>query len=210
MGESIEEATITNWFVKEGDAVQEDDVLLEIATDKVDSEIPSPVEGVVKKILFKQDEVVAVGTVIAVIGLDGDDAAESSDKQVDAAAEESTEAPAEVRDEEKGDETISSSRDRFYSPLVRTIAGKEGVSQEELDALVAFAESENLPLIEEQWETSLDQISLLMKGYMARDLWSMAHFYEIYNASNEVFKKAVEILKDPAMIYQKLAEVEAD
>ena len=54
MGESIEEATITNWFVKEGDQVVEDDVLLEIATDKVDSEIPSPVEGVVKKILFKQ------------------------------------------------------------------------------------------------------------------------------------------------------------
>ena len=59
MGESIEEATITNWFVKEGDKVEEDDVLLEIATDKVDSEIPSPVEGIVKKILFKQDEVVA-------------------------------------------------------------------------------------------------------------------------------------------------------
>ncbi len=73
MGESIEEATITNWFVKEGDSVEEDDVLLEIATDKVDSEIPSPVAGIVKKILFKQDEVVAVGTVIAVIGLDGDD-----------------------------------------------------------------------------------------------------------------------------------------
>ena len=73
MGESIEEATITNWFVKEGDTVEEDDVLLEIATDKVDSEIPSPVAGVVKKIFFKQDEVVAVGTVIAVIGLDGDD-----------------------------------------------------------------------------------------------------------------------------------------
>ena len=74
LGESIEEATITNWFVKEGDKVEEDDVLLEIATDKVDSEIPSPVEGVVKKILFKKDEVVAVGAVIALIDLDGDSA----------------------------------------------------------------------------------------------------------------------------------------
>ena len=55
MGESIEEATITNWFVKEGDKIDEDDVLLEIATDKVDSEIPSPVAGTVKKILFIQD-----------------------------------------------------------------------------------------------------------------------------------------------------------
>lgn len=74
MGESIEEATITKWFVKEGDKVVEDDVLLEIATDKVDSEIPSPVEGVVKKVLFDQDETVAVGTVIAVIDMDADGA----------------------------------------------------------------------------------------------------------------------------------------
>ena len=51
-------------------------------------------------------------------------------------------------------------------------------------------------------------ISLLMKGYMARDLWSMAHFYEIFNSSNEVFIKAVEILNDPTMVYQKLAKVE--
>ncbi len=72
LGESIEEATITNWFVKEGDKVEEDDILLEIATDKVDSEIPSPVDGVVKKILFKKDEVVAVGAVIALIDLDGE------------------------------------------------------------------------------------------------------------------------------------------
>ena len=86
MGESIEEATITNWFVKEGDKVEEDDVLLEIATDKVDSEIPSPVEGTLKKILFKQDEVVAVGTVIAVIDMDGGEAApepESDDEDDD-------------------------------------------------------------------------------------------------------------------------------
>ena len=81
MGESIEEATITKWFVKEGDKVVEDDVLLEIATDKVDSEIPSPVEGVVKKILFEQDETVAVGTVIAVIDMEGEDTVDSSDKE---------------------------------------------------------------------------------------------------------------------------------
>ena len=72
MGESITEASIIKWFVKEGDKVEEDDVLLEIATDKVDSEIPSPVEGVIKKILFKQDEIVEVGTVIAIIDMGGD------------------------------------------------------------------------------------------------------------------------------------------
>ncbi|MCK5135508.1 MAG: 2-oxo acid dehydrogenase subunit E2 [Bacteroidales bacterium] len=109
MGESIEEATITNWFVKEGDLIEEDDVLLEIATDKVDSEIPSPVAGVVKKILFNQDEVVAVGTVIAVIDSDNDIPEVSA--------------------------TVVSITGRFYSPLVRKIAGEENISQEELDGI---------------------------------------------------------------------------
>jgi carboxyl-terminal processing protease len=81
-------------------------------------------------------------------------------------------------------------------------------SQEQLDALVAYADAEDLPFEQEQWDISSDQISLLMKGYMARDLWSMAHFYEVFNSSNEVFIKAVEILNDPTMVYQKLAKVE--
>ena len=134
MGESIEEATITNWFVKEGDQIEEDQVLLEIATDKVDSEIPSPVEGVVKKIFFKQDEVVAVGTVIAVIGLDGDDSSVSdevtSPVQEKPLATGKDEAPVQ-----SGKEQLSSTQERFYSPLVKTIAAKEGVSQEELDSI---------------------------------------------------------------------------
>ena len=80
--------------------------------------------------------------------------------------------------------------------------------QEQMDALVAYADTEDLPFEQEQWDISSDQISLLMKGYVARDLWSMAHFYEVYNSSNEVFIKAVEILNDPTMVYQKLAKVE--
>lgn len=135
MGESIEEATITNWFVKEGDAVEEDDVLLEIATDKVDSEIPSPVAGLVKKILFKQDEVVAVGTVIAVIGLDGDDDAGSEEESKTPKEEDKVSAESEVIEEFTSEEPIASSQGRFYSPLVRTIAGKEGISQHELDSI---------------------------------------------------------------------------
>jgi len=145
MGESIEEATITNWFVKEGDTVEEDDVLLEIATDKVDSEIPSPVAGIVKKILFKQDEVVAVGTVIAVIGLDGDDSAasnEAPDKEAQSPSPAPSEAetlspsPQQAAEEEPVQAgPVVSSQDRFYSPLVKTIAAKEGVTQQELDAI---------------------------------------------------------------------------
>jgi 2-oxoglutarate dehydrogenase E2 component (dihydrolipoamide succinyltransferase) len=142
MGESIEEATITNWFVKEGDQVVEDDVLLEIATDKVDSEIPSPVAGLVKKILFKQDEVVAVGTVIAVIDTDGqsagdqpaeEPAASEIPAEKDEGTEESEGQPAEEQVEQAA--AIVSSKDRFYSPLVRKIAKEENISQEELDAL---------------------------------------------------------------------------
>ncbi len=140
MGESIEEATITNWFVKEGDKVEEDDVLLEIATDKVDSEIPSPVEGVVKKIFFKQDELVAVGTVIAVIDLDGEDASVSdvkADEEEESISHEPVTANQEAApaNEEKSEKQVVSSEARFYSPLVRTIAEKEAVSQDELDSI---------------------------------------------------------------------------
>jgi 2-oxoglutarate dehydrogenase E2 component (dihydrolipoamide succinyltransferase) len=135
MGESIEEATITKWFVKEGDKIEEDDVLLEIATDKVDSEIPSPVEGLVKKILFRQDEVVAVGAVIAVIDLDGDESPNTHQE------ESSPKEQAEVSPEPESSsdplvkEAVVSSSGRFYSPLVRTIASTENISQEELDSI---------------------------------------------------------------------------
>jgi 2-oxoglutarate dehydrogenase E2 component (dihydrolipoamide succinyltransferase) len=73
LGESIEEATITKWLVKAGDKVKDDDILLELATDKVDSEIPSPVSGTIIKILYQQDETVPVGTVIAIIDTSGED-----------------------------------------------------------------------------------------------------------------------------------------
>ncbi|HEX3010332.1 MAG TPA: biotin/lipoyl-containing protein, partial [Bacteroidales bacterium] len=72
LGESITEATITKWFKKENDQIEEDDALLEIATDKVDSEIPSPVAGKIVKLLYKEGDIVPVGKVIAVISLDGE------------------------------------------------------------------------------------------------------------------------------------------
>ncbi|MFW5821680.1 MAG: dihydrolipoamide acetyltransferase family protein [Bacteroidota bacterium] len=142
MGESIEEATITNWFVKEGDKVVEDDVLLEIATDKVDSEIPSPVEGVIQKIMYEQDETVAVGSVIAIIDLDGDgkdkeSSAEESEtaapekpaEETKASEEEETQAPPETPESKL---LKSGAEGRFYSPVVRKIAAEEKVSEEEL------------------------------------------------------------------------------
>src|SRR5512133_1846386 len=71
LGESVQEATITRWLVKPGDNIEEDDVLLEIATDKVDSDIPSPVAGKVLKILFAENALVPVGEIIAVINTEG-------------------------------------------------------------------------------------------------------------------------------------------
>lgn len=144
MGESIEEATITKWFVKKGDNVQEDDVLLEIATDKVDSEIPSPVEGVVSKIMYQQDEVVAVGSVIAIIDLDGENASQEPDESPAQEPENTSKAekavvsdPVSVESSEKisGSNLKATSANRFYSPLVRKIASEENISQEELDSI---------------------------------------------------------------------------
>jgi 2-oxoglutarate dehydrogenase E2 component (dihydrolipoamide succinyltransferase) len=133
MGESVEEATITKWFVSEGDTVQEDDVLLEIATDKVDSEIPSPVAGTIKEIKYQVDDVVPVGLPVAVILLEG---AEDTDEP---ASEPAVESKAETTQEVSSEETVSKTdfqaSDRFYSPLVRSMAKEEGIGVEELDQI---------------------------------------------------------------------------
>lgn len=145
LGESIIEATITKWLKKEGDPVKEDESILEIATDKVDSEIPSPVEGILIERLFKEGDVVAIGTVIAVIDLGGEDVPVTEKPK---AKPEAKPAPAEPVKEKaqptvekivpepapeqiKDNEPVSS--DRFYSPLVKNIAKQENISQQELE-----------------------------------------------------------------------------
>lgn len=137
MGESIQEATITKWFIKPGDTVEEDDTLLEIATDKVDSEVPSPVDGVVKEVLYKVDDVVAVGEIIAVIEMDGDAGGEKTPKAQEekaAPADAETEAPKETT--EASDEPgVRSSSGKFFSPVVRKIAKENGLSEKDLDSI---------------------------------------------------------------------------
>jgi len=150
LGESIEEATITKWFVKVGDKIDDDDVLLEIATDKVDSEIPSPVSGTVIKIHYKQDQTVPVGTIIAVIDTSGGDivvedepakdsgSAPVSEKEVEdivAPASPETEVGETVEEPPSQTPEKSGGSGRFYSPLVLTIAREEGISMQELDTL---------------------------------------------------------------------------
>ena len=132
LGESITEATITKWFKKENDLIDEDEVLLEIATDKVDSEIPSPVAGKIVKILYKEGDVVPVGKIIAVISLSGEDAPESKSEQPAEKAKSEPEVKAIATATKTQTETKS---DRFYSPLVRTIAKEENVSSDELESI---------------------------------------------------------------------------
>jgi carboxyl-terminal processing protease len=81
-------------------------------------------------------------------------------------------------------------------------------SQSELDQLISFASGEELEFNQEDWNTSKSQITMLFKSYVARDLWGMDQFFEVYNQSDEVFNKAVEILENPSMLHQKLAKVD--
>ena len=135
LGESIQEGTITKWFVKEGDTVEEDDMLFEVATDKVDSEIPSPVDGVITKIIFPEDSLVPVGEILAVIKMDGEDDGD------DSVSEEIAKKLPVVLEEIKNEvqkKAVDESRklsNRFYSPLVKTIANEENISFDELETI---------------------------------------------------------------------------
>lgn len=145
LGESIIEATITRWVKSVGEEVEEDDSLVEIATDKVDSEIPSPVEGKLVEVLYNEGDVVPVGKVIAVVDMGGEDGEETPTavaedavkedvKEVEAAKEETTTEAVTTDAPAKSPEDFSSS-DRFYSPLVKNIAKTEGISVTELDGI---------------------------------------------------------------------------
>lgn len=131
MGESIIEATITKWLVNEGDTIVEEDPVVELATDKVDSEIPSPVDGKIIKILYAEGDVVPVGEVIAIVALDGDE-----QETHESAIENNIVAPAVVTDQKqeatKPEQMPDPTDSRFYSPLVKKIAKEEHISPEEL------------------------------------------------------------------------------
>jgi 2-oxoglutarate dehydrogenase E2 component (dihydrolipoamide succinyltransferase) len=135
MGESVAEATIIKWLKKEGDKIAADETVLEIATDKVDSEIPSTAEGTLIKRLFNEGDVVQVGKAIAIISTDANAVVETPKTETPVVAqtavkEVATAPVAEVMAVEK-----TSASGKFYSPLVRTIAQKEGISMAELDAI---------------------------------------------------------------------------
>jgi 2-oxoglutarate dehydrogenase E2 component (dihydrolipoamide succinyltransferase) len=140
LGESIQEATITKLFVKQGDKVAEDDILFEVATDKVDSEIPSPVAGTIKEIRCAENDVIPVGQIVIVISLGTDDTSAPEPKPEPIVVSEKTEIP-EIepveteQSNQSGNKIDLKNTGRFYSPLVKSIATKEGVTLSELESI---------------------------------------------------------------------------
>lgn len=150
LGESVQEATITKWFVKEGDRIEEDEPLFEVATDKVDSEIPSPVDGIIKKIVHPLNALVPVGEIVVIITVDGEDEPQKeSIKKIDTSEPEKPaileqkavketvqiSEPVRVAEQKPMDEVTETKSTRFYSPLVLSIANSEQVSMAELETI---------------------------------------------------------------------------
>jgi 2-oxoglutarate dehydrogenase E2 component (dihydrolipoamide succinyltransferase) len=143
MGESVAEATVIKWLKQPGDMISLDDTLLEIATDKVDSEVPSPVAGKLIKQLYAEDDVVQVGAVIALIEIESENTTtEAKAEPVPGEPEETQKNIESVVETIPGTERLADTAeltvtvsDRFYSPLVKNIAAQEQIGTAELDAI---------------------------------------------------------------------------
>jgi len=140
MGESIMEATILTWLKKPGDKIDQDESVLEVATDKVDTEVPTTHAGILKQILASDGDVVKVGTPIAIIATDGEDESDdvaTVETKVTVPFVDAIEAPAQREQHVNGSsvqhEVKTSSSNRFYSPLVKNIAKEENIAIAELD-----------------------------------------------------------------------------
>ena len=125
MGESVAEATVINWLKNIGDTINAEESIIEIATDKVDSEIPSPSTGVLIEQKYQKDDVVKVGSIIAIIETSEEDAKEETNKEtIDAVEVIEKEVNQVLEDTTKPSRSLSSTKNRFYSPLVKNIAQK--------------------------------------------------------------------------------------
>ena len=139
MGESVSEATIITWSKNIGDIIELDETIIEIATDKVDSEVPSTHEGKLVEMLFQADDVVQVGQPFAILETDEDDQEETPLVKSEALINQpsNNESPISIKEENKISEEkiVKSMSDRFYSPLVKSIASQEGIPFEELEKI---------------------------------------------------------------------------
>ena len=138
MGESVAEATITSWLKEIGDQIEMDEAVLEIATDKVDTEVPCEFEGVLIEKFFEVDDIVQVGQTIAIIEVSGDDSSKQiiNNSQDSSAKEEEIDLPPtfDLNINTESEIKLSDS-ERFYSPLVRNIIKKEGIDYKELEQI---------------------------------------------------------------------------
>lgn len=129
MGESVAEAVVTNWLKKVGDPIEAEEAIVEVATDKVDSEVPSEVSGIVSEILFKVEEVVKIGQVMAIIETQESADASAPPQQT---AEILMQNISDIKETTLSPQIDFSGAERFYSPLVKNIAKQEGISLDEL------------------------------------------------------------------------------
>lgn len=143
MGESVAEATITNWLKEVGDKIEADEAVLEIATDKVDSEVPSEVSGILVEKLFGKDDLVQVGETIAIIETEGD-SAEVVSQAVSEAVVAEIENTVQVAKDAVAAPVSFSESDKFFSPLVKNIAREEGVSLAELERIIGSGKDERV------------------------------------------------------------------
>ena len=144
MGESVAEATITTWLKEVGDVIEEDEPIVEIATDKVDSEVPAPCSGILKKVLFNEGDVVEVGAVFAIIDSEAIAISESQDtpplepntsnEEIENKVEQEILEPITNSTKIEIQNKLNNSS-KFYSPLVKSIASKEGISLDELETI---------------------------------------------------------------------------
>ena len=130
LGESITEGTIISWSVQVGDVIKEDDVLFEVNTAKVSAEIPSPVAGKMVEILFKEGDTVAVGTVVAVVDMGGE---EASDEETASGKETAESKENTSSDAGKVSSQVAKAEERWYSPVVLQLAREAKIQKEELD-----------------------------------------------------------------------------
>ena len=135
MGESVAEATITSWLKEVGETIEADEAVLEIATDKVDSEVPSEVDGVLVEVLFNVDDIVQVGQTIAVIETKDEGNATAEAPKAEVKTEVVAEVAQTVVAAQETAAPISSNGERFYSPLVKNMAKAECIAQAELDTV---------------------------------------------------------------------------
>ena len=224
LGESITEGTILKWWKKLNDKIQKDETLLEVSTDKVDVEIPSPVSGIVKEILYQENETVEVGKVIARIETEEAITAPSEEEKE---KKEEPKIPSDLKKEEAKevereisfqDEKKVSSRGKFYSPLVLTIASEHNIGMEELEKIpgtgidgritkkdiLKYIEEKNkapisqTPLIshEEIEILPMDHIRKKIAEHMRRSLDTSAHVYTVTECDMSKIVQTLEQQKE--------------